>query len=46
LQAFGGAPAATGKTEHRVDLGVHILVAGLAFQILALFVFMALASPL
>jgi hypothetical protein len=46
LQALGGALAATGKTQHRVDLGVHILVAGLAFQVLSLFVFMALAAHL
>jgi ABC-type uncharacterized transport system permease subunit len=46
LQAFGGALAATGKTEHKVDTGVHILVAGLAFQVLSLFVFMALATHL
>ncbi|GAB7323375.1 hypothetical protein MBLNU13_g05835t2 [Cladosporium sp. NU13] len=46
LQAFGGALAATGKTQHKVDTGVHVLVAGLAFQVLSLFVFMALATHL
>lgn len=46
LQAFGGGLAATGKTQHKVDTGVHILVAGLAFQVLSLFVFMALATHL
>jgi hypothetical protein len=38
--------AATGKTQHRVELGVPILVAGLAFQVLSLFVLMALAAHL
>lgn len=46
LQAFGGALAATGKTQHKVDTGVHVLVAGLAFQVLSLFIFMALATHL
>ncbi|KAM0705024.1 hypothetical protein Q7P35_007811 [Cladosporium inversicolor] len=46
LQAFGGGLAATGKIQHKVDTGVHILVAGLAFQVLSLFVFMALANHL
>lgn len=44
LQAAGGALAATGKTEKKVDTGVHTLVAGLAFQVLSLSIFMALAA--
>ncbi|KAK4507726.1 hypothetical protein PRZ48_001461 [Zasmidium cellare] len=44
LQAAGGALAATGKTEKKVNNGVHILVAGLAFQVLSLVIFMSLAG--
>ncbi|KIL84622.1 sphingoid long-chain base transporter rsb1 [Fusarium avenaceum] len=46
LQAMGGGLAATGKTQKKVDTGVYILVAGLAYQVLSLGVFMGLATHL
>ncbi|EXL90499.1 RTA1 like protein-domain-containing protein [Fusarium oxysporum II5] len=46
LQAMGGGLAATGKTQKKVDTGVHILVAGLAYQVLSLAVFIGLATHL
>ncbi|RBR09327.1 uncharacterized protein FIESC28_09935 [Fusarium coffeatum] len=46
LQAMGGGMAAVGKTQKKVDRGVYILVAGLAYQVLSLGVFMGLATHL
>ncbi|KAF4449687.1 RTA-like protein [Fusarium austroafricanum] len=46
LQAMGGGLAATGKKPKKVDMGVHILVAGLAYQVLSLGVFIGLAMHL
>jgi hypothetical protein len=43
---MGGGLAATGKTQKKVDTGVNILVAGLAYQVLSLAVFMGLATHL
>jgi Na+-transporting methylmalonyl-CoA/oxaloacetate decarboxylase gamma subunit len=43
LQATGGAIADTAPTEKGSMAGTHIMVAGLAFQVLSLLVFIALA---
>ena len=41
LQALGGAIASIANTKKSNDLGVHIMVAGLIFQVLSLALFMA-----
>lgn len=43
LQAVGGAIADLASTRHGQDQGVHIMVAGLALQVLTLLVFMGVA---
>jgi hypothetical protein len=42
LQATGGAIADTADTSKGSDQGTHIMVGGLAFQVLSLLLFMAL----
>jgi hypothetical protein len=42
LQAIGGAFAATATTKAEGDMGAHIMIGGLAFQIFSLLMFMAL----
>lgn len=42
LQSVGGALAATSETDADGDTGVRIMVAGLAFQVFSLLLFMAL----
>jgi hypothetical protein len=44
LQAVGGAIADTANNNTDSDKGTHIMVAGLAFQVLNLLVFMAVAG--
>ncbi len=43
LQAAGGALAATGAEDSSPDLGVHIMMAGLVFQVVTLIVFIILS---
>ena len=42
LQAVGGALAATADTIQDVDRGINVMIAGLAFQVFSLLLFMAL----
>lgn len=44
LQAAGGAIASIADDKKTNDLGVHILVAGLAFQVFSLALFMGLCA--
>ena len=44
LQAAGGAIASISNTKSTTDLGVNVLIAGLAFQVFSLVVFMALCT--
>lgn len=44
LQAAGGAIASIANDKKTNDLGVHILVAGLAFQVFSLTLFMVLCA--
>jgi len=44
LQAVGGAIADTANTEEDSAKGTHIMVAGLAFQVLSLLLFIAVAA--
>ena len=44
LQAVGGAIADTASNKVEADRGTHIMVAGLAFQVLSLLAFMAVAG--
>lgn len=44
LQAVGGAIADTANNNTDSDKGTHIMVAGLAFQVLSLLIFMAVAG--
>ncbi|KAI1193689.1 RTA1 like protein-domain-containing protein [Nemania serpens] len=44
LQGAGGGIAATADTKEMVDLGVHVMIAGLAFQVFSLVVFSGLCA--
>ncbi|RFU33095.1 hypothetical protein B7463_g3231, partial [Scytalidium lignicola] len=44
LQAVGGALADTASTQTDQDLGVHIMVAGLGFQVFSICVFITVAT--
>ncbi|RDW56716.1 hypothetical protein BP6252_14009 [Coleophoma cylindrospora] len=44
LKAAGGAIASTADTRHTEHVGVHVMVAGLAFQVISLAVFAALCA--
>jgi len=44
LQSIGGAIAATANDKAGSDMGAHIMVAGLAFQVVSLLVFIGLAG--
>jgi hypothetical protein len=44
LQSVGGAIAATANDKKGADLGAHIMVAGLVFQVVSLLVFIVLAG--
>ena len=44
LQSAGGAIADTAATHAAQNMGVHIMVAGLSFQVVSLIVFMVLCS--
>lgn len=44
LQAIGGALASTGKTDHQVNLGVWIMIAGLSSQVASCTVFTVLCG--
>lgn len=42
LQAIGGAMTSNAKTLQKEDLGIHIMIAGMSFQIFSLLLFMGL----
>lgn len=44
LQAAGGAIASIANDKKTNDLGVHILIAGLAFQVFSLTLFMVICA--
>jgi hypothetical protein len=44
LQALGGAVADTGGSARVDDIGTHVLVGGLSFQVLSLLVFIGVAA--